>query len=273
MKREFNAQLMDFQGDKQSTRLTACAAMELIRDRRFPLILLDVVPEDEIDLWWNDPGFPPVGASEHRYHKALVTSGNHLTLGQLQRSERDQLIPNLADYFTHAAQINPGMKTTRFVRFFLEELDASPLKLGDLSEFMLATKRVYPPFDGAPYSFAPHCDALDFGRATDLWPIKLGREQCGAWMLIHRASNEAAFVLWDLRPESRAHLDALAKEYTETHDIAAARSVRSMKLNPTSGQLVLFNSGLLHAVEKCASPRHTFGTFLIEHDGGWKLFH
>ncbi|WP_394827820.1 hypothetical protein [Pendulispora albinea] len=269
MKTEFNAKVLSFHGDHRRTRMTFREVAETVRDLRAPAMLVDVIPEDEIDAWWNDPGFPPIGGHEH--HKGLMSSGLKLTMGQLQRIDGDGLMQGIADYFAFAATINGPMKQTRFVRFFERELGASPMKFGPCSELMLATKREYPPYDAAPHSFAPHCDSLDFGR-DPRWPMKHNGEQLGAFVLIQRASNQAGFVLWDLRAGSRADLDGWANEYAETSSIAAAKSARSIAVNPTNGQMVVFNSRYLHGIERCDSTRYTIGTFLIEHGGGWRLF-
>lgn len=267
---EFKATLLTFDNRGASSKLTMRRAAEAIRDRQAPVILLDVIPDGEIDLWWNDPGFPPVGG-DHKYHKGVVTSAQAFTLGQLQRSEGDQLMCGAADYFGYSARVNGPMRRTRFVQLFERELSAVPLKFGEFSEFIAATKREYPPFEAA-HSFAPHCDSIDFGREARCWPFKLNQEQLGAWVLIQQSNNRAGFVVWDLRAESRAELDAWSKEYAATNEISATKSVRAITIRPESGQLVMFNSRLLHAVERCASTRYSIGTFLIEYDGGWKLF-
>jgi len=269
MATEFDAQFLNFDGSSRSGRISFKEAAETVRDIRAPVMLIDVIPDEEVDVWWNDPGFPPIGG--HDYHKGLTSSGLKLTIGQVQRSASDRLLPNIADYFAFAAQINGPMKRTRFVQFFERELGAQPFKLGDFAELMLATKREYPPYDAAPHSFAPHCDSIDFGRDSR-WPIQLGRQQLGAFVLIQRARNQAGFVVWDLRAESRAQLDGWGSEYAETKQIAATRSARSILVNPKNGQMVLFNSRYLHGIEKCDSTRQSIGTFLIEHEGSWRLF-
>lgn len=267
---EFDATLLSFDNRCANSRLTLRSAAETIRDRQVPVILLDVIPNGEIDLWWNDPGFPPIGG-DHKYHKGVVTSAQTFTLGQLQRSEGRELVCNTADYFAFSARINGPMRRTRFVQLFESELGAAPLRFGEFNEFLVATKREYPPFEAA-HSFAPHCDSIDFGREARHWPFKLNQEQLGAWVLIQQSNNRAGFVVWDLRAESRAELDTWSKEYAATSEISATKSVRAITVRPENGQLVIFNSRFLHAVERCASTRYSIGTFLIEHDGGWKLF-
>ena len=270
MPTEFDATLLSFDDQRAKSKLTMRSAAEALRDRQVPVILLDIIPDEEIDLWWNDPGFPPV-EGDHKYHKGVVTSGQMFTLGQLQRSSSDQLMCNTADYFGYAAKINGPMRQTRFVQLFESVLGAVPILFGEFNEFMVETKRDYAPFEKA-HSFAPHCDCIDFGRETRCWPFKLNQEQLGAWVLIQQSNNRAGFVVWDVRAESRAELDAWSKEYAATSEISATKAVREITVRPESGQLVMFNSRFLHAVERCASTRYSIGTFLIEHDGGWKLF-
>src|SRR5262249_21656073 len=117
MATEFNATLLAFDNQRERSKLTLRSAAETIRDRKVPVILLDIIPDDEIDLWWNDPGFPPI-EGDHKYHKGVVTSGSTFTLGQLQRSASDQLMHNTADYFSYSARINGPMRRTRFVQLF-----------------------------------------------------------------------------------------------------------------------------------------------------------
>ncbi|WP_394824664.1 hypothetical protein [Pendulispora albinea] len=193
------------------------------------------------------------------------------TIGQVQRSASDKLLQNIGDYFAYSNSVNPSMKKTRYCRFFNENLGAVPLRFGEVAELLLATKREYPAFDSAPYSFAPHCDAIDFGR-DPRWPINLNKEQVGAFILIQKSENQAGFVMWDVTVKSRDELDRFASEYAETQQIAAAKDAKFLRITPGSGQMCIFNSRYLHAVEKCASPRQTIGTFLIEQDGGWAQF-
>ncbi len=270
MTSEFNVTVLSFDGNHVRDRLPFKTAVEWTRDGRSPAILVDAIPDGEVDGWWNDPNFPEL-ITPHGHHYGLRTSALKQTIGQVQRSTSETFLKNVGDYFTFSSSANPKMKQSRFVRFLQDNLGAVPLRFGELSEFLLATKREYPAFEAGEFSFAPHCDAIDFGR-DPRWPIRWNKEQIGAFVLIQRSANEAGFVMWDLRVQSREELDRFASEFAETQEVKASRNVKALRITPGSGQVCLFNSRYLHAVEKCASPRHTIGTFLIEQDGGWALF-
>ena len=171
--------------------MTLRDAVECVRDREVAAALLDVVAPADIDTWWNDRGFPDMRG--HQYHRALNATG--ITLGQLQRSGSEALVSNIAEYFGHAGVANLHMRETHFIQLFIKELGAETLRFGNWSQFMLATKREYPPFEGDPFSFAPHCDCIDFGREVERWPFRLNLEQLGAFITIQKAENEAGFVL------------------------------------------------------------------------------
>ncbi|HDR8938818.1 TPA: hypothetical protein QDB19_005056 [Burkholderia vietnamiensis] len=269
METVFAGRFMTFDGQGVDRRMTLREAAECVRDREVAVALLDVVGPDEIDAWWNDRGFPDL--RNHQYHRALNATG--ITLGQLQRSHPESLVSNIAEYFGHAGVANIPMRDTRFIQLFMKELGAETLQFGNWSQFMLATKREYPPFEGDPFSFAPHCDCIDFGRDVERWPFRLNLEQLGAFITIQKAENEAGFVLWNIRPESRRQLDQWADEYAQHKTLGVLDGVDALTVRPRSGQLCVFNSRNLHAVERCSSLRRTIGTFLVYHEAGWKLLH
>jgi hypothetical protein len=61
-------------------------------------------------------------------------------------------------------------------------------------------------------------------------------------------------------------------EYRETGAIAALEKVAKIGLKPQPGQLTLFQSKNLHAIERCTSTRRTMGLFLIHQEDGWRMF-
>lgn len=270
MTNEFNVTVLNFDGNHVRDRMPFKTAVEWTRDGRAPSILVDAIPDGEVEAWWNDPAFPEL-ITPHGHHLGIRTSALKQTIGQVQRSTTETFLRNFGDYFTFSSNANQKIRESRFVRFLSQNLGVVPLRFGELSEFLLATKREYPAYEGGDFSFAPHCDAIDFGR-DPRWPIHWNKEQIGAFVLIQRSANQAGFVMWDLRVKSRDELDRFASEFAETQEVKAARNVPSLVITPGQGQMCLFNSRYLHAVEKCASPRHTIGTFLIEQDSGWALF-
>lgn len=265
----FNTEVLTFDGNIKKNSLTISSIFSQVKNHQIAAALIDVASMNEIEDWWNDKGFPEM--KSHLYHKALNATG--MTLGQLQRSSKEDLIKNIADYFSHSAISNMGMKNTKFIKLFKKELGAEVLKIGGWSEFMLATKREYPPFSGDAFSFAPHCDCIDFGRNSEHWPFKYDTQQIGAFITIQKSSNEAGFKLWNIQPSSRNQLDNWASEYSESKKIEALNKITSITVKPKSGQLCVFNSKNLHAVEQCSSTRLTIGTFLIELADGWKILH
>lgn len=269
MERQFETRLLKFDGRESLIHSTLRNAAELVWSHEVAVALLDVVPQNDVKIWWDDPGFPEM--RNHQYHRALCATG--MTLGQLQRSEPHALVRNVAEYFAHASVANIGMRQTRFIRLFIDELGASGLRFGQWSEFMLATKREYPPYEGDPFSFVPHCDCIDFGREFEQWPFRLDREQLGAFLTIQKSVNDAGFVLWDIRPESRRQLDEWATEYAERKTLGVLDGKPALTIRPRCGQLCVFNSRHLHAVERCSTTRLTIGTFLVNDDAGWKLLH
>jgi hypothetical protein len=61
-------------------------------------------------------------------------------------------------------------------------------------------------------------------------------------------------------------------EYRETGAIAALERAAKIMLKPQPGQLTLFQSKNLHAIERCTSTRRTMGLFLIHQEDGWRMF-
>ncbi|MFP3534027.1 hypothetical protein SB763_32240, partial [Burkholderia sp. SIMBA_042] len=93
---------------------------------------------------------------------------------------------------------------------------------------------------------------------TANWPLKRSfPRQLGGFLTIQGADNDAGMVMWDNRPESRAALDEMHAEYRETGAIAALERAAKIMLKPQPGQLTLFQSKNLHAIERCTSTRRT----------------
>ncbi len=77
--------------------------------------------------------------------------------------------------------------------------------------------------------------------------------------------------MWNAKPSSRAQLDEMHKEYTATGAIGSLAGAEKLSLKPQPGQLTVFRSKNLHAIERCTSQRRTMGLFLI-YENGWFLF-
>ena len=235
-------------------------------------ILLDVVVPEEADSWWDDDGFSNSPFTKNAHHAGIVATS--ITVGQLQREQNENLVTKIAEYFALANKVNEGLRRTKFIKLFTDELDAKPLTIGKEyeAEFLLATRRVYRPFD-APFNFAPHCDDISYSRDVRIWPAKTSYpQQLGAFLTIQGSENNAGMVMWDSRPTSRDELDVIHREYSQTGKIAYLDNVASLTLKPQPGQLTIFHSKNLHGIERCSSLRRTMGLFLLNQEDGWRFF-
>jgi hypothetical protein len=79
-------------------------------------------------------------------------------------------------------------------------------------------------------------------------------------------------IMWNNRPASRAKLDEVHREYRETGRIFELEQAAKIEIKPQPGQLTVFQSKNLHAIERCTSTRLTMGLFLIHHERGWRYF-
>lgn len=234
-------------------------------------ILTDVVPPGEVEAWWDDRGFVISPFTRNAHHAGIVATA--ITVGQMQREEGAALVSKVAEYFALACRLNASLRETKFVRLFADELGAAPLTLGSEypAEFLLATRREYRPYD-APFNFAPHCDDISYARDVRNWPAtKSYARQLGAFLTIQGSANDAGMVLWQMAPPSRASLDQIHGEYRRDGRISAVDGVAELRIKPQPGQLTIFHSKNLHAIERCSSLRRTIGLFLIE-EGGWRAF-
>jgi hypothetical protein len=63
-------------------------------------------------------------------------------------------------------------------------------------------------------------------------------------------------------------------EFARDQSIERLKNARSVTVRGRAGQMTVLNTRLLHAVERCASPRRTIGAFLLWNaDDGWRMFH
>ncbi|WP_323121949.1 hypothetical protein [Burkholderia alba] len=272
MQDTYSAHLMRFDAPPRVERLTLAAAINALDADEADAIVMDIVPEDEWETWWDDEGFSSSPFTKNAHHAGIVATS--VTLGQLQREEGDKLVSKAAEYFGIACRVNDGLRRTRFVRLFADALDAQPLTIGHEYEveFLLATRRVYEPYE-APFNFAPHCDDVSYARDFTNWPMKQSYpRQLGGFLTIQGSENNAGMVMWNNRPSSRAALDRINHEYRETGAIAELERASKIVLKPQPGQLTLFQSKNLHAIEHCSSTRRTMGLFLIHQEQGWRFF-
>jgi hypothetical protein len=263
-----------FGKDPVRGRMTYREAAESVRDGEAAAVLLDMLEPEGLDRWWHESLFPEI--VQHKNFSTAATSG--IAIGPIQRLEKDKLILGLIDYFAYAGKTNERLRETEFVKLIVRELGAAPVRIGAWAEFPLASRREFVANERDLYSVGPHCDSITFGRDTANWPIKAGSgngyDQLSTVLTIDEAENGAGIVLWDVRPQSRAELDKLMDEFTRDQSIERLKNARSVTVRGRAGQMTVLNTRLLHAVERCASPRRTIGAFLLwDDDDGWRMFH
>lgn len=269
MTRTFQATAVSFAENKTDVSVTIDDCFRLIRDGRFVAITINLLAQEEIEHWWEDPGFPQSPGNPHHHAPLRIASP---TLGPLQRTHPSDFSSSLASYFAYAKVANQLLRKTRFVNLLMKELSADVYKVGEWGELLLATRREYYPNTETEYSFEPHVDAVNFGLDDKTWPIKKDYDQISALLTIESAQNNSGIVMWNRRPTTRAQLNEWIGEYRETGRISALSGVDSLTMTPGEGQLLIFSSRHLHAVEACQSTRRTIGTFLVW-DEGWKICH
>ena len=249
------------------------ASALMIRDGEAAAVLLGLVEPSELDKWWFDDAFPEV--TQHQSFPGAAKSG--LAIGPTQRLVKEHLIPGLMDYFSYAARCNKQLRETKFAKLCIRELGADAVRVGEWSELPLVSKREYSPNPSSAYSVPPHCDAIHFGREPHNWPIKEGYEegydQISIFLTVKDAENSAGLVMWDVRPKSRAELDELMGEYTKNRSIRRLENAPSVTVKSKPGQLNVLNTRVMHAVEQCETTRQTMGSFLVWHEGRWRMFH
>lgn len=273
LNKHYRAEIYDFDKQVERADLTLADAALLIRDRRAAAVLVDLVEPRDLDKWWNDDAFPPI--TQHQSFAGAGKSG--LAIGPTQRLVNEQLIPGLIDYFSYAGRANAALRHTEFVRLCTRELGAGTVQVGAWGELPLVSKREYQPVENGLYSVPPHCDAIHFGREPHNWPIKEGYDegydQISIFLSVKDAENSAGLVMWDYRPATRVELDELMSEFTRTRRIERLEQVRSVTIKGRPGQLNILNTRVMHAVEQCRTVRRTLGSFLVWHDGQWRMFH
>lgn len=273
LNKHYRAEIYDFDKQVERADLTLADAALLIRDRRAAAVLVDLVEPRDLDTWWNDDAFPPI--TQHQSFAGAGKSG--LAIGPTQRLVNEQLIPGLIDYFSYAGRANAALRRTEFVRLCARELGAGAVQVGAWGELPLVSKREYQPVENGLYSVPPHCDAIHFGREPHNWPIKEGYDegydQISIFLSVKDAENSAGLVMWDYRPATRVELDELMSEFTRTRRIERLEQVRSVTIKGRPGQLNILNTRVMHAVEQCRTVRQTLGSFLVWHDGQWRMFH
>lgn len=273
LNKHYRAEIYDFDKQVERADLTLADATLLIRDRQAAAVLVDLVEPRDLDTWWNDDAFPPI--TQHQSFAGAGKSG--LAIGPTQRLVNEQLIPGLIDYFSYAGRANAALRNTEFVRLCARELGAGAVQVGAWGELPLVSKREYQPVENGLYSVPPHCDAIHFGREPHNWPIKEGYDegydQISIFLSVKDAENSAGLVMWDYRPATRVELDELMSEFTRTRRIERLEQVRSVTIKGRPGQLNILNTRVMHAVEQCRTVRRTLGSFLVWHDGQWRMFH
>lgn len=272
MTNTYDAQMLYFGAPSRECTMSLQEAIRRMVAEECDAVLMDIVPQDELEVWWEDDGFATSPFTYNAHHAGIQATA--VTMGQLQRETKTSLVSKAAEYFSLAARLNEGLRRTKFVNFFMDELGAKPLTIGReyQAEFLMATKRVYEPFD-KPFNFAPHCDDISYSRDDENWPMSTSYPyQIGSFLTIQGSVNDAGMVLWENTPESRDKLDQMNKEYAATGTIAELEAARKISLKPQPGQLTIFRSKQIHAIERCDSRRRTMGLFLINQEDGWKLF-
>lgn len=272
MNNNYSAKMLHFGASSHDCTLSLPDAIRCMVDKECDAIVMNVVAPEDLESWWDDEGFSTSPFTYNAHHAGIQATA--VTLGQLQRETKQNLVVKAAEYFSLASRINEGLRRTKFVKLFADGLDAKPLSVGleYQAEFLMATKRVYEPFD-KPFNFAPHCDDISYSRDTENWPVRTSYpRQLGSFLTIQGSENDAGMILWDNVPESRAKLDEMNKEYAATGSIAELEAARKIVIKPQPGQLTIFRSKEIHAIERCSSRRRTMGLFLIKQEDGWKFF-
>lgn len=269
MPRTFHATATSFTESKENVELTIQDCFRLVADKKTVAITIDLLSQEDCERWWSDPGFPQSTKKLHNHAPLKIASP---TLGPLQRAQASEFSIKLASYFAYSKVANQSLRKTLFVDFLMKEIDADVYKVGEWGELLLATRREYYPNTEQEYSFEPHVDAISFGLDLNTWPIKKDYDQIGALLTVKSAQNNSGIVIWNRRPTSRFQLNEWIREYRETGEIAALDGAQRFTVSPTEGQLLIFGSRYLHAVEACLSTRLTIGTFLVW-DEGWKICH
>lgn len=272
MDQQYPAQLIRFNADVRRQTLSLKAVIDAIKADEAEAAVLDITTAEEAYAWYDDEGFTSSPFTRNAHHSGTVATA--VTMGQLQREQKERLVAKAGEYFSIAAKINDDLRRTRYVQLFMQALGARPLTMDGLYpyEFLMATRRIYDPHD-EPFNFAPHCDDITYGRDPDNWPMREQYpRQLGTFMVTQSADNDAGFVMWDCQPASRGELDRMHAEYRETGGIAQLERVARFVLRPKAGQLAIFKSKNIHAIERCSSRRLTVGMFLVEQKDGWRFF-
>ncbi|NNG05497.1 MAG: hypothetical protein HKM95_15545 [Inquilinus sp.] len=269
MRQTREATVYSFNGVEDGVPLDMPQAFESIACSERVAVQFDLLNAQELEHWWGDDGFPRTPERGHNHAPLTIASP---TLGPLQRASEEDYSAKLASYFAYAKLANRDLRRTRFVRLFIDELGAEAYQIGEWGELLMATRRLFLENRDTEYSFEPHVDAINFGVNPGTWLIKKDYEQISALLTISGASNHAGIVFWDKRPKHRVELNSWIKEYRETGRIRAIEHVATFTATPSAGQLLLFSSRYLHAVEACLSQRRTLGTFLVWEEG-WRLCH
>ncbi len=272
MEKQYPAQLIRFDRDVRRETQSLKAVIDAIKADEAEAAVVDIVPPEEAPTWYDDEGFTSSPFTMNAHHSGTVATA--VTMGQLQREQKERLVAKAGEYFSVAARINDDLRRTKYVKLFAEALDAHPLTMDGLYpyEFLMATRRIYDPHD-EPFNFAPHCDDITYGRDLDNWPMRQQYpKQMGTFLTTQSADNDAGFVMWDCRPASRAVLDRMHAEYRESGSIAELERSARFVIRPKQGQLTVFKSKNIHAIERCSSRRLTVGMFLVEHKDGWRFF-
>lgn len=269
----YEAEVHVFDKPVSHTCMSLAEAALLIRDRHAVAVLLDLVDPGDLDGWWNDTAFPQV--TQHQSFPGAGKSG--LAIGPTQRLVKEQLVPGLIDYFAYGARCNAALRQTKFVQLCERELNATSVRVGEWAELPLVSKREYQPIEGGLYSVPPHCDAIHFGREPEHWPIKEGYDegfdQISLFLSVKDAQNGAGLVIWDYRARSRPELDELMGEFARTRRIKVLEDVPKVVIKGRPGQLNVLNTRAMHAVEQCRTVRQTLGSFMVWHDGRFRMFH
>lgn len=272
MQRLYTTQLIDFDAPVRTTSMSIRQAIDALKTDATAATLLDITTPEDAPAWYDDDGFTSSPFTRNAHHSGTVATS--VTMGQLQRESKEHLVTKAGEYFSVAAKVNADLRRTRYVQLFSDALDARPLTMDGLYpyEFLIATRRIYDPHD-EPFNFAPHCDDITYGRDADNWPMRVQYpKQIGTFITTQSADNEAGFVMWNCTPTSRPQLDRMHAEYRETGRISELERAQRFVVRPRPGQLLMFRSKVIHAVERCTSRRLTVGMFLVERPDGWRYF-
>ncbi|KAF7787227.1 hypothetical protein PRUB_a4404 [Pseudoalteromonas rubra] len=269
MKRKYIARMFDTAGAERVDILTLEDAFNDVHDGEFDVVLLRVEAQESVDFWWEKHAEQGIG--DNTYQAGINTTG--MRLGKLQKASDDEYEARSQLYFDSAKAVNFALRQTPYFTFFERELNARTLEVEQDLEMLIASRHEYPPSTEKHFSSAPHANSISYARASKFWPVKESYPQTAAFLTVQNATNCAGFTMWDYSPASLGEVDEFSALYDKDKDRALAflGQYSSIEINPSEGDLCVFNCRKMHGIQTCNALRKTIGSFFIKEDG-WRMF-